>query len=90
MDNPITQASLSAERFYLRHPCPTEGRELAALTGTTNEKRLTNIIPNQPTILVISNISKKSVFRKFKASHASHGWEAVNNHMWPDEPVQAG
>ena len=22
------------------------------------------------------------------ASHASHGWEAVNNHMWPDKPVR--
>ena len=45
---------------------------------------------NQPTILIISNFSKEFVFRKFKASHASHGWEAVNNHMWPDEPAQAG
>ena len=22
--------------------------------------------------------------------NTSHGWEAVNNHMWPEEPVQAG
>ena len=22
------------------------------------------------------------------ASHASHSWEAVNNHMWPDKPVR--
>ena len=22
------------------------------------------------------------------ASCASHGWEAVNNHMWPDKPVR--
>ena len=21
-------------------------------------------------------------------SRASHGWEAVNNHMWPDKPVR--
>ena len=46
MDNPVTQASLSAERFDLRHPCPTQGRELAAIIGTTND--------NQPTILTIS------------------------------------
>ena len=23
-----------------------------------------------------------------KASRASQGWEAVSNHMWPDEPVR--
>ena len=69
-----------------------KGREygdLAANTGQTNEKLFTNIIPNQPTILIISNFPKESVFRKFKTSRASHGWEAVNNHMWPDKPVQA-
>ena len=54
MDNPVTQASLSAERFDLRHPCHTQGRELAANIGTTNEKPFTNIIPNQPIILTIS------------------------------------
>ena len=26
--------------------------------------------------------------RRFKASRASHGWEAVSNHMWPDKPVR--
>ena len=51
---PATQASLSAERFDLRHPCHTQGRELAAIIGITNEKPFTNIIPNQPTILTIS------------------------------------
>ena len=54
MDNPFTQASLPAERFDLRHSCHTQGRELAAIIGTTNEKPFTNIIPNQPTILTIS------------------------------------
>ena len=54
MDNPVTQASLSAERFDLRHPCHTQGRKLAAIIGTTNEKPFTNIIPNQLTILTIS------------------------------------
>ena len=58
MDNPVTQASLSAERSDLRHPCPTQGRELAAIIDTTNEKPFTNIIPNQPTILIISNSLK--------------------------------
>ena len=47
----VTQASLSAERFDLRHPCHTQGRELAAIIGTINEKPFTNIVPNQPTIL---------------------------------------
>ena len=68
-----------------------KGREygdLAANIGPINEKPFTNIIPSQPTMLIISNFSKKPVFRKFKASHASHGWEAVNNHMWLDEPVR--
>ena len=54
MDNPVTQASLSAEIFDLRHPCPTQSRELAAIIDTTNEEPFTNIIPNQHTILTIS------------------------------------
>ena len=93
MDNHVTQTSLPAERFDLRHPCHTQGREygnLAAIIGITNEKPFTNVIPNQPTILIISNFLKESAFSKSKTSRASHGWEAVNNHMWPDEPVQAG
>ena len=71
MDNPVTQASLSAERFDLRHPCPTQSRELAAIIDTTNEKPFTNIIPNQPTILIISNSSKEFAFSKSKTSRAS-------------------
>ena len=71
MDNPVTQASLSAERFDLKHPCPTQSRELAAIIGTTNEKPFINIIPNQPTILIISNSPKDFAFSKSKASHAS-------------------
>ena len=90
MHNPVTQASLLAERFDLRHPCHTQGRELAAIIGTTNEKPFTNIIPNQHTILTISNFPKESAFSKSKTSRAPHSLEAVNNHMWPDEPVQAG
>ena len=70
-DNPVTQASLSAERFDLRHPCPTQSRELAAIIDTTNEKPFTNIIPNQPTILIISNSPKEFAFSKSKTSHAS-------------------
>ena len=64
--------------------------DLAANIGPINEKHFTNIIPNQPTILIISNFLKESAFSKSKTSHASHGWEAVNNHMWLDKPVQAG
>ena len=90
MDNPVTQASLSAERFDLRHPCPIQGRELVAIIDTTNEKPFTNIIPNQPTIPIISNFPKESAFSKSKTSRASHDWEAVNNHMWLDEPIQVG
>ena len=71
VDNPVTQASLSAERFDLRHPCHTQGRELAAIIGTTNEKPFTNIIANQPTILIISNSPKEFAFSKSKTSHAS-------------------
>ena len=59
MDNPVTQARLSAERFDRRHPCPTQSRELATIIDTTNEKKpFTNIIPNQHTILIISNSPK--------------------------------
>ena len=42
---------------------------------------------NQPTILIISNFSKEFVFRKFKVSRASHGWEAITNYVWSDEPA---
>ena len=59
--------------------------DLAANIGPINEKCFTNIIPGQPTILIISNFLKISAFSKFKISHASHSWEAVNNHMQPDE-----
>ena len=71
MDNPVTQASLPVERFDLKHPCHTQGRELAAIIGTTNEKPFTNIIPNQPTILTISNFPKELAFSKSKTSRAS-------------------
>ena len=71
MDNPVTQASLSAERFDLKHTCHTQGRELAAIIGTTNEKPFTNIIPNQHTILIISNFPKVFAFPKSKTSRAS-------------------
>ena len=64
--------------------------DLAANIGSINEKPFTNKIPNQPTMPIISNFLKESAFSKSKTSHASHGWEAVNNHMWLDEPVQAG
>ena len=68
MDNPVTQASLSAERLDLRHPCPTQSRELAAIIDTTNEEPFTNIIPNQPIILIISNSPKEFAFSKSRAS----------------------
>ena len=61
MDNPVTQASLSAERFDLRHPCPTQSRELAAIIDTTNEIPFTNMIPNQPTILIIFPTPQKNL-----------------------------
>ena len=67
----VTQASLSAESFDLRHPCQIQGRELAAIIGTTNEKPFTNIIPNQLTILIISNFPKDFAFSKSKTSRAS-------------------
>ena len=70
MDNPVTQASLSAERFDLKHPCHTQGRE-SAIIDTTNEKPFTNIIPNQPTILIIPNSPKEFAFSKSKTSRAS-------------------
>ena len=73
MDNPVTQASFPAERFDLRNPCDIQSRELAAIIGTTNEKPFTNIIPNQPTMLTISNFPKESAFSKSKMSRASHG-----------------
>ena len=58
--------------------------DLAASIGPTSEKPLTNTISNQS-----FNYSKESVFRQFRTS-ASHSWEALNNHMWPEKPIQAG
>ena len=58
---------------------------LAASIGPTSEKPFTNTISNQS-----FNCSKASVFRQFRTSHASHSWEALNNHMWLEEPIQAG
>ena len=57
--------------------------DLAANIGSTNEKPFTNTISNQS-----FNYSKESVFRQFRTSPASHSWEAVSNHMWPDKPVR--
>ena len=57
---------------------------LAANIGPTGEKSFTNTISNQ------LNCSKESVFRQFRTSHASHSWEALNNHMWLEKPIQAG
>ena len=66
----------------------TVGKEygdLAANIGPTSEKPFTNTISNQS-----FNYSKESVFRQFRTSPASHSWEALNNHMWPEKPIQAG
>ena len=66
----------------------TVGKEygdLAANIGPTSEKPFTNTISNQS-----FNYSKESVFRQFRTSLASHSWEALNNHLWPEKPIQAG
>ena len=59
--------------------------DLAANIGPTSEKLFTNTISDQS-----FNYSKESVFRQFRTSPASHIWEALNNHMWPEKPIQAG
>ena len=59
--------------------------DLAANIGPTSEKPFTNTISNQS-----FSYSKESVFRQFRTSPASHSWEALNNHMWPEKPIQAG
>ena len=86
MDNPVTQASLSAERFDLRHPCHTQGRELAAIIGTTNEKSFTNIIPNQHTILTISQKNLPLVSLKHLVPLRLGGYK--QSHV--DKPIQVG
>ena len=90
----VTRASLSAERFDLRHPCHTQGRELAVIIGTTNEEKNPSPIYFLINLLYYTNdllTSQKSLYlESFKTSCASHCWEAVNNHMRPDEPDQAG
>ena len=58
---------------------------LSANIGPTSEKPFTNTISNQS-----FNCSKESVFRQFRTSPASHSWEALNSHMWPEKPIQAG
>ena len=57
--------------------------DLAANIGSISEKPFT--ISNQP-----FNYSKESVFRQFRTSPASHNWEALNNHLRPEKPIQAG
>ena len=57
--------------------------DFAANIGPRSEKPFTNTISNQS-----FNYSKESVFRQFGTSPASHSWEAVSNHMWPDKPVR--
>ena len=47
--------------------------------GSTNEKPFTNTISNQS-----FDCSKESVFRQFRTSPASHSWEALNSHTWPE------
>ena len=59
--------------------------DLAANIGPRSEKPFTNTISNQS-----FNCSKESVFRQFRTSHASHSWEVLNNHMWPEKSIQAG
>ena len=59
--------------------------DLEANIGPTSEKPFTNTISNQS-----FNYSKESVFRQFRTSPASHSWEALNNHMWQEKPIQAG
>ena len=59
--------------------------DLAANIGPISEKPFTNTISNQS-----FNYSKESVFRQFRTSPVSHSWEALNNHMWPEKPIQAG
>ena len=66
----------------------TVGKEygdLAANIGPINEKPFTNTISNQS-----FNYSKESVFIHFRTSPASHSWEVLNSHMWPEKPIQAG
>ena len=66
----------------------TVGKEygdLAANIGPISEKPFTNTISNQS-----FTYSKESVFRQFRTSPASHSWEALNNHMWLEKPIQAG
>ena len=58
--------------------------DLAANIGPS-EKPFTNTISNQS-----FNCSKESIFRQFRTSPASHSWEALNDHMWPEKPIQAG
>ena len=50
--------------------CITAG-DLAANIGPINEKPFTNIIPNQATILIISNSPKEFAFSKSTSSRAS-------------------
>ena len=60
-------------------------RAIARVADKSGEKPFTNTISNQS-----CNYSKESVFRQFRTSPASHSWEALNNPMWPEKPIQAG
>ena len=34
--------------------------------------------------------TQRNLYLEFRTSPASHSWEALNNHMWPEKPIQAG
>ena len=62
--------------FWRRLLSPLDGKEIQPVHLKGNQS------------WILQGVSKEPVFRGFKASCASHGWEAVSNHMWPDEPVR--
>ena len=72
-------------QYTARNTAGKEYGNLAANIGPKSEKPFTNTISNQS-----FNCSKESVFRQFRTSPVSRSWEALNNHMWPEKPIQAG
>ena len=62
MDNPVTEASLSAERFDLRHPCHTQEFILTVFSfseRTSGEQRPRGVGENIKQILVLGVDARK-------------------------------
>ena len=56
--------------------------DLASNIGSTNEN------PSPIQFLINLLTAQRNLYLDSLNTLASHGWETVSNHMWPDKPVR--